>query len=282
MATFYSEPARDRISGGSFAPAPPTPVPPPEAGSITILAVNGTTLATISKLGDVQSSLKFPMPAAFNDGSLTSWSIRDSPRFVPSKDGVVPPSVRSGKIDPALVNTSGFDLRNDAADVYVFLPGAAAADADTAAGGYGYEELRKEYLKLTGPIPSLPDKSFGTWFSWYYPYNATGALSDIARWKSDDLPLDIWGLDMNWRVTAGGMEGKEYKVNTALFPNMRDFMDKAHASNLAVYMNDHPMQNATPANSDCMSSSSCQLSPHEVAFRWNGTTSLFDMGLDFW
>ena len=87
---------------------------------------------------------------------------------------------------------------------------------------------------------------------------------------------------MNWRVTAGGMEGKEYKVNTALFPNMRDFMDKAHASNLAVYMNDHPMQNATPANSDCMSSSSCQLSPHEVAFRWNGTTSLFDMGLDFW
>ena len=38
----------------------------------------------------------------------------------------------------------------------------------------------------------------------------------------------------------------------------------------SVYMNDHPMANAT------------QLSPAEVKFRYDGLTSLFDLGLDFW
>jgi hypothetical protein len=193
--------------------------------------------------GSVPASLQFPMPADFNDGKLLSWTIRDSPRFVQASDGVVPPGAVGEKIDPLLVNTSGFDLRNAATDVYIFLPGAAAATtastaattasntataASISASNYGYTGLRREYLTLTGPIPTLPDKAFGTWFSWYHPYNQTGALADIARWKSEDLPLDIWGLDMNWRITAGGMEGKEYKINTALFPNMTAFMESAH------------------------------------------------------
>jgi hypothetical protein len=36
------------------------------------------------------------------------------------------------------------------------------------------------------------------------------------------------------------------------------------------YMNDHPMAHAA------------QLSPSEVSFRYDGLTSLFDLGLDFW
>ena len=45
--------------------------------------------------------------------------------------------------------------------------------------------------------------------------------ADIARWRRDDLPLDIWGLDMDWRIWAHGEEGKGYFVNTKLFPDMR-------------------------------------------------------------
>ena len=88
-------------------------------------------------------------------------------------------------IPPSLLNTSGFDASNDAPDVYIFLPAAAAAAADTwqttainaqdsheaaaaaaKAAEYGYTGLRSEYLKLTGPVPALPDEAFGTWFSW--------------------------------------------------------------------------------------------------------------------
>jgi hypothetical protein len=90
-------------------------------------------------------------------------------------------------IPPSLLNTSGFDASNDAPDIYIFLPAAAATAADTRqntainsqdshvaaaaaaaakAAEYGYAGLRSEYLKLTGAVPALPDEAFGTWFSW--------------------------------------------------------------------------------------------------------------------
>ena len=187
--------------------------------------------------------------------------------FVPSAAGVVPPEVAKASgvtVPPSLAATSGFDGGNDAPDVYIFLPGAAR--------GYGYTDLRSEYLNLTGPVPALPDEAFGTWFSWYHPYNQSAAMADIERWRKDDLPIDIWGLDMDWRIWAGGEEGKGYFINEKLFPDMRGFYSFAHEHGLSVYMNDHPMAkgNAT------------QLSPQEVSFRYQGLTSLFDLGLDFW
>ena len=104
----------------------------------------------------------------------------------------------------------------------------------------------------------------------YHPYNQSAAEADILRWRADDLPIDIWGLDMDWRIWANGEEGKGYFINTKLFPDMAGFYSFAHAHGLSVYMNDHPMAKAD------------QLSQEEVAFRYDGLTSLFDLGLDFW
>jgi hypothetical protein len=66
------------------------------------------------------------------------------PRFVPPPLGYVPCPVANQTCPPDLHNTTGFDLRNDAADVYIFLPGAAAQS------DYGYRGLRSEFLALTG------------------------------------------------------------------------------------------------------------------------------------
>ena len=88
-----------------------------------------------------------------------------------------------------------------------------------------------------------------------HPYNQSGAEADIERWRKDDLPIDIWGLDMDWRIWAHGEEGKGYFINTKLFPDMAGFYKFAHEHGLSVYMNDHPM-----AKSD-------QLSPEETSFR---------------
>ena len=71
----------------------------------------------------------------------------------------------------------------------------------------------------------------------YHAYNQSAAEADIARWRADDLPIDIWGLDMDWRIWENGMEGKEYKINAELFPDMRAFYAFAHRHGLSVYMN---------------------------------------------
>ncbi len=268
LAVAVAEPCRGKTLGGHPAKAPPAPPPPPPSASVTVLALNGTTLGSIPSLTSVSQHLQFPQPTAAFEASTPFWAIRDSPRFIPSAAGVVPPDIAKATgvtIPPELLNTSGFDGSNDAPDVYIFLPAAAPVRDD-----YGYAGLRSEYLALTGPVPPLPDEAFGTWFSWYHPYNQSAAEADIARWRSDDLPIDIWGLDMDWRIWANGEEGKGYFINKELFPDMSGFYAYAHRQGLSVYMNDHPMANST------------QLSPAEVKFRYDGLTSLFDLGLDFW
>ena len=261
LQTFYAENAAGRISGGR--PTQPTPY---EGGTVEVVTSgsNANILFKTQPIAEVSESLTFPDPVAMHERQISAWAFRDGPRFVPSNEGAIPCDLEkpAGSCDPSLLNTSGFDIYNNAADVYIFLPGASNA--------YGYKELRSEYLQLTGPIPALPDEAFGTWFSWYHAYNQSGAESDILRWRADDLPIDIWGLDMDWRIWRNGMEGKGYFVNTTLFPNISDFYRFAHEHDLMVYMNDHPMANAS------------QLSPQEIKFRYDGMTSLFDRGLDFW
>jgi len=282
LKSFYPEKAGNRISGGTASG--PAPAPRIKAGTVEIRTVgDAAILFPRADISSISSSLAFPTPVDMYRKSVKSFALRDGPRFVPSGEGAIPcdEEGRAGKCDAALLNTSGFDVRNDANDAFIFLPGSVGGSssggggdgidvASTTTKTYGYAELRAEYLLLTGAIPALPDEAFGTWFSWYHAYNQSGAESDIARWRDDDLPIDIWGLDMDWRIWAGGMEGKEYKVNTKLFPNMTAFYEFAHQHDLVVYMNDHPMANAT------------QLSPQEIKFRFDGLTSLFDLGLDFW
>jgi hypothetical protein len=53
----------------------------------------------------------------------------------------------------------------------------------------------------------------------------------------------------------------------------RAFIRAAHDLNVSLFLNDHPMQ---------PDPSYAELSPKELRFRWDGLTSLMDLGLDFW
>ena len=57
-----------------------------------------------------------------------------------------------------------------------------------------------------GPTPLLPDYAFGTWFTFWSQYTEAEAKGEVERWRADDLPIDIWALDMNWRDTPHGHE----------------------------------------------------------------------------
>ena len=151
---------------------------------------DGTLIANMSDIATTPCTQDFPQPTVQFSAANPSWAIRDAPRFVPNPSGVVPANVSCPPYARGTANTSGFDVTNNALDVYVFLPGAAADDApgttphgdsSVAGGGYGYTGLRSEFLQLTGPIPPLPDEAFGTWFSWYHAYNQSGAEADIER-----------------------------------------------------------------------------------------------------
>ena len=49
--------------------------------------------------------------------------------------------------------------------------------------------------------PTL-SQALGTWFTWCSQYTEESAESDVETWDELGLPLDVWGLDMNWRNTS--------------------------------------------------------------------------------
>ena len=143
-----------------------------------------------------------------------SWAIADSPRLIPAPQGLTP----DGQ-DP----TSGWDVKNDAPDLYVFLP-------------HSYAQLRKEFLHLTGPIEMPPLYALGYTDSRYYAYEQKEALARMDEYRKRQIPIDTFVVDTDWRV--GGSHG--YEVDTKLFPDMPGFFKSAHDKHIHVMFNDHP------------------------------------------
>ena len=181
---------------------------------------------------------------------ITAWAICDTPRYIPSEWGYNLPPVGADVND-----NNGWDLENDSDDVYVFLPGGDA------------QLLRKEFLDLTGRAELMPLYAFGGWDSRYYAYTQQEALDKIDRYRSEQIPLDVFVIDTDWRV--GASHG--YGVATDLFPDMEQFLTDAHNKNVMVPFNDHPEPQADHV-----------LDAVEVEYRNAGLRGLFDIGLDFW
>lgn len=188
------------------------------------------------------NSVWLPAPAETKRG----WSFTDTPRLVPGKTGLAP----IGNNSP----NNGWDIDNDAPDVYVFLTN-------------DYEKLRSDFLKLTGPIPMPPLYELGFVDSRYYAYHAQEALDRIDEYRRRKVPLDMFVVDTDWRM--GGSHG--YTPNAQYFPDMVDFLKKAHSKGVKIMFNDHPEPQAAGA-----------LDQAELGYRFNGLSSLLKEGVDVW
>ncbi len=181
-----------------------------------------------------------------------SWVLADSPRLIPPAWGATPapPSV-----DADLASTSGWDTHSNASDVYVF------------ATSNGYNQFRKEFLDLTGPIPKPPLYALGFIDSRYFPYSEAQALESIDTYRQKQIPLDTFVVDTDWRIN--GSAG--YDVEPKYFPDMPKFIKEAHSRHAHLMFNDHPDPKTPGA-----------LDPKELEFRWNGLSKLLNWGLDIW
>ena len=99
-------------------------------------------------------------------------------------------------------------------------------------------------------------------------YTQAEKTAEVQRFVDDRIPLDVASLDMDWREEPEERTG--YQVNTDDFPDMRGFLAWLHSIGKVAFFNDHPMSKAP------------HLSPKEVSFRYDGLTSMLQLGLDFW
>jgi alpha-glucosidase (family GH31 glycosyl hydrolase) len=195
----------------------------------------------------VPKSSYFPNPGQI----FGAWVMADAPRIVPPAWGASP-----AKVATKLADTSGWDLGNNAPDIYVFVN-----------RGSGYNGLRKDFIALTGPTPMPPLYLFGFIDSRWHAYTEDEAISSIDEYRKRQIPLDVLVCDTDWR--KNGSHG--YEINDALFPNMPRFFANAHARNVKVMFNDHP-EPVSPKATD----------PLELQYRSKNLTTLLSMGLDLW
>jgi len=179
-----------------------------------------------------------------------AWAVADTPRIIPPPWGATPAPAGA-----PLPGTSGWDLGNDAPDLYVFLPGG------------DYATLRADLLRLTGPTGLPPLYLFGGFHSRYYPYTDRGVLGLVREYREREFPLDVFMVDTDWRVSAS----YGYDENLKLFPDMGEFLGKAHQLGVRVGFNDHPKPVADLA-----------LDPAEMQFRFDNLGRWLRLGVDFW
>jgi len=184
------------------------------------------------------------------------WSFADTPRIVPPPWGLTPPPLSTLNSQPSTA-AGGWDLSNNAPDVYVFVPGG------------DYRRLRSDFLKLTGPTEMPPLFALGAFDSRWYDYSEATALKQIDDYRAHRIPLDVLVVDTGWR--AGASTG--YRPNTNLFPNLPRFFAEAHAKNVRVLFNDHP---------EPLSTNVTGLDAKEMNYRFNGLSGLLHDGLDIW
>lgn len=149
---------------------------------------NGSNSGNSSKVA--ANLLHWPSPL-----EAKSYAFMDYPRFTVPAWGPTPMPNNSAVAAGSAV-TNGYDFTNDqTGDIYVFLLGDTLEE---------WWASRADFLTLTGPSPLLPDYTWGVWYTWYRQYTESQAKDEIGNWTNIDLPLDVWGLDMNWRNVGFG------------------------------------------------------------------------------
>ena len=175
----------------------------------------------------------------------------DTPRLIPPGWGVITPAPPGSP----LASTGGWDTNSDAPDIYVFVPNGS------------YQQLRRDFLHLTGPTEMIPLYALGAFDSHWYDYSETTALAQIENYRQHSIPLDNLVCDTGWR--QGASTG--YRPNINLFPNMPRFLSEAHADNVRVMFNDHP----EPVASNALDSA-------EITYRFANLTQILGEGLNIW
>lgn len=182
-------------------------------------------------------------------------------------------------MDPGLISRDGWAVVDDStrplfdSDDFSFVNGAnspwpwvmqrpAGDRQDWYFFGYGhdYKQALGDFIKVAGRIPMPPRFAFGAWWSRYWAYSDQ-ELEDLVRgFRSNDVPLDVFVIDMDWHLTFGpsgsgakpldqsghskGWSG--YSWNKLLFPDPTEFLKHIKVQGLKATLNMHPASGVQP------------------------------------
>lgn len=165
------------------------------------------------------------------------------------------------RLEHGFITENGVFLLDDSKTILLdengnFVPREGnSKDYYAFAYGKNYRETIKAFYKISSPAPLVPRYALGVWWSRYHAYTQKEYLDLMQRFKSEDIPITVATVDMDWHwVTkkdikerfgvkydgCGSYGWTGYSWNTDLFPDYREFLQKLKADNLHITLNLHP------------------------------------------
>ena len=164
-------------------------------------------------------------------------------------------------LDDGFITSGGAYLLDDSHSMLIDENGrfvqrqAGSIDYYAFAYGKNYRETVRAFYKISSPAPLVPRYALGVWWSRYHAYTQQEYLELMNRFKSENIPLTVATVDMDWHWVkkedirdkfgvkyqgCGTYGWTGYSWNTDLFPNYRQFFEKLKADNLHITLNVHP------------------------------------------
>ena len=211
-------------------------------------------------------------PVTWHPGQTDDENLQGTTRTL---DGAVGEKTKE-PIEQGLVSRSGWALVNDSSrplfdsSDFSFKEGEkspwpwaierpAGERQDWYFFGYGhdYRKALGDYVRVAGRIPLPPRFAFGAWWSRYWAYSDQEIEEIIRGFHENDVPLDVFVIDMDWHPTFGGGYATQdasghgkgwtgYSWNKLLFPDPDQFLTKLHANDLKTSLNLHPASGIQP------------------------------------
>lgn len=122
--------------------------------------------------------------------------------------------------------------------------------------GHNYKKAIFDFTQLAGKIPLPPRYVFGYWWSRWWRYSDTEVREFWKEMKDNNIPLDVFILDMDWHTTYEGDLKKDpfghklnwgsYNWNKGLFPQPDSLFSFFKKNNIKSALNLHPASGVSP------------------------------------
>jgi len=169
----------------------------------------------------------------------TARTLDEANGAIPLGDGVIPKRERVVVVDDSRTIAIGEDnwpvpVTHEHKDLYLF--------------GYNrdYEKCIQDFYKLSGPVPLLPRRVLGNWWSRYHKYTDTEYLGLMDKFREKNVPLSVAVIDMDWHLTETpdpvkyGTGWTGYTWNKEFFPDYKAFLQELENRNMKKLLNLHP------------------------------------------
>jgi alpha-glucosidase (family GH31 glycosyl hydrolase) len=142
----------------------------------------------------------------------------------------------------ALISRLGWavvdDSRNQALDEEDWWAGnnTDTIDSYLFAHGHDYMGALSDYVKVGGKTAMVPRQASGIWWTRWFDLNNRDVIKVVDDYKSRQMPLDIFVLDMDWHKKN---DWSGFTFDKELFPYPQDSMEAIKRDGLLLSANIH-------------------------------------------